>query len=248
MNRVAVITGGASGIGAAISRRLARRGDKVAILDLHGDTLKAHLSALDGEGFDARGYEVDVTDRRAVQQAIGAARNDLGPIHIAVTSAGITTHTPFTELSIEQWNRTLAVNLTGTFNCVQAAIPDMIDAGWGRVVTISSAAGQAAAPGQADYVASKGAVIALTRALAAEFAGNGITVNTIPPALVDTPMARAAEADGTLPASLDDIGAMLPLKRVATSEDVAAACEFLCSDDASYITGQQINVNGGTYM
>ncbi len=124
----------------------------------------------------------------------------------------------------------------------------MVEAGWGRVVTISSTAGQAAAPGQAHYVASKGGVIALTRALAAEFAGNGITVNTIPPALVDTPMARAAEADGTLPASLDDIGAMLPLKRVGTSEDVAAACAFLCSDDAGYITGQQINVNGGIYM
>jgi 2-hydroxycyclohexanecarboxyl-CoA dehydrogenase len=248
MSRVAVVTGGASGIGAAISRRLARRGDKVAILDLRGDTLKQQLTALQEEGFEARGYEVDVTDRSAVQEAVDASRKDLGPIQIVVTSAGITSYSPFTELTIEQWNRTLAINLTGTFNTVQAAIPDMVEAGWGRVVTISSAAGQAAAPGQADYVASKGAVIALTRALAAEFAGNGITVNTIPPALVDTPMARAAEADGTLPASLDDIGAMLPLKRVGTSEDVAAACEFLCSEEAGYITGQQINVNGGIYM
>jgi 2-hydroxycyclohexanecarboxyl-CoA dehydrogenase len=248
MSRVAVVTGGASGIGAAISLRLARRGDKVAILDLRADTLKQHVSALQDEGFEARGYEVDVTDRSGVQEAVASVRNDLGPVHIAVTSAGITSYAAFTELSIDQWNRTLAINLTGTFNCVQAAIPDMIEAGWGRVVTISSTAGQAAAPGQADYVASKGGVIALTRALAAEFAGNGITVNTIPPALVDTPMARAAEADGTLPASLDDIGAMLPLKRVGTAEDIAAACEFLCSEDAGYITGQQINVNGGIYM
>ncbi|MBX7433929.1 SDR family oxidoreductase [Mycobacterium sp. Y57] len=248
MSRVAVVSGGASGIGAAISRRFARRGDKVAILDQRGDTLKQHVSALSDEGADVRGYEVDVTDRSAVQDAIGSARRDLGPIDIVVTSAGITAYAPFTELSIEEWERTLAINLTGTFNCIQAAIPDMIDAGWGRVVTISSTAGQAAAPGQAHYVASKGGVIALTRALAAEFAGNGITVNTIPPALVDTPMARAAEADGTLPAKLDDIGAMLPLKRVGTAEDVAAACEFLCSEDAGYITGQQINVNGGIYM
>ena len=248
MSRVAVVTGGASGIGAAISRRLARRGDKIAILDLPGDTLTEYVSTLQDEGFEVRGYEVDVTDRSGVQQAIAHARQELGPIQIAVTSAGITSHGAFTELGIEQWNRTLAINLTGTFNCVQAAVSDMIDAGWGRVVTISSAAGQAAAPGQADYVASKGAVIALTRALAAEFAGNGITVNTIPPALVDTPMARAAEADGTLPASLDQIGAMLPLKRVGTADDVAAACEFLCSEDAGYITGQQINVNGGVYM
>jgi 2-hydroxycyclohexanecarboxyl-CoA dehydrogenase len=248
MSRVALITGGASGIGAAISRRLARRGDRVAVLDLRGDTLNAHLSALKDEGFDARGFEVDVTDRSGVRQVIAKVREELGPIHIAVTSAGITSYAAFTELSIEQWNRTLAINLTGTFNCVQAAVPDMIDAGWGRVVTISSTAGQSAAPGQADYVASKGGVIALTRALAAEFAGNGITANTIPPALVDTPMARAAEADGTLPASLDVIGSMLPLKRVGTADDVAAACEFLCSEDAGYITGQQVNVNGGIYM
>ena len=248
MSRVAVVTGGASGIGAAISRRLARRGDKVAILDLREDTLAQHLSALQDEGFDVRGFQVDVTDRSGVQEAIASARGELGPIHIAVTSAGITSYAPFTELSIEQWNRTLAINLTGTFNCVQAAVPDMIEASWGRVVTISSTAGQAAPPGQADYVTSKGGVIALTRALAVEFAGNGITVNTIPPALVDTPMARAAEADGTLPASLDVIGTMLPLKRVGTAEDIAAACEFLCSEDAGYITGQQINVNGGIYM
>ena len=248
MSRVAVITGGASGIGAAISRRLARRGDKVAILDLKGDTLKRHLAILQDEGFDARGYQVDVTDRSGVRDAIASARKELGPIQIAVTSAGITSYAPFVELGIEQWNRTLAINLTGTFNSVQAAIPDMIEAGWGRVVTISSTAGQSAAPGQADYVASKGGVIALTRALTAEFAGNGITVNTIPPALIDTPMARAAEADGTLPASLDVIGTMLPLKRVGTADDIAAACEFLCSEDAGYITGQQINVNGGIYV
>lgn len=248
MSKVAVISGGASGIGAAISLRLARRGHRVAVLDRSSSTLKQQLQVLQDEGCACSGYEVDVTDRSAVQDAISSARTQLGPILIAVTSAGITANAPFVELSIEQWNRTLAINLTGTFNCVQAAIPDMIKAGWGRVVTISSAAGQAAAPGQADYVASKGGVIALTRALAAEFAGNGITVNTIPPALVDTPMARAAAADGTLPVKLDDIGPMLPLKRIGTPDDVAAACDFLCSEDAGYITGQQINVNGGIYM
>jgi NAD(P)-dependent dehydrogenase (short-subunit alcohol dehydrogenase family) len=248
MSRVAVVTGGASGIGAAISRRLAKRGDEVAMLDRCADTLEAHTRALRSDGLSVRGYEVDVTDGSGVRSVIDSVRSELGAIGIVVTSAGITSHSPFVELSLDQWNRTLSVNLTGTFICVQAAVQDMIDAGWGRIVTISSAAGQSAAPGQADYVASKGAVIALTRALAAEFAGNGITVNTIPPALVDTPMARAAEADGTLPISLDDIGAMLPLKRVGTADDVAAACAFLCSEDAGYITGQQINVNGGIYM
>jgi len=248
MSRVAVVTGGASGIGQAISLRLAKRGNRVAIFDQQGDALKAHVSALQDNGFQALGFEVDVTDRPAVDAAVAAVRDEFGPMQIVVTSAGVTASTPFTDITVEQWNRTLAINLTGSFHCIQAAVPDMIAAGWGRIVTISSTAGQTGAPSQADYVASKGGVIALTRGLAAEFAGNGITVNTIPPALVDTPMARAAEADGTLPASLDDIGAMLPLKRVGTSEDVAAACEFLCSEDAGYITGQQINVNGGIYM
>ena len=149
MSRVAVVSGGASGIGAAISRRFTRRGDKVAILDQQGDALEKHVAELQAEGADVRGYEVDVTDRSAVQGAIASARDDLGPIHIAVTSAGITAYSPFTELSIYDWERTLAINLTGTFNCIQAAIPDMIEAGWGRVVTISSTAGQSAAPGQA---------------------------------------------------------------------------------------------------
>lgn len=247
MSRVAVVTGGASGIGQAISQRLARRGHQVAILDRQGDALKAQVTALRNDGFAAIGHELDVTDRPAVDAAIAAVRNDFGPIQILVTSAGVTSFAPFTEIGIEQWNRTLAVNLTGTFHCVQAAIPDMIAAGWGRIVTISSTAGQTGAPGQADYVASKGGLIALTKGLAAEFAAKGITVNTIPPSLVDTPMARSAEAAGRYP-SVDDIAAMLPVRRVATGEDIAAACEFLCSEDAGYITGQQINVNGGVYM
>ena len=242
-----MVTGGASGIGLAISQRLASSGNKVAIFDQQGDVLKAHVSALESDGFNALGFEVDVTDRPAVDAAISSVRDGFGAIQIVVTSAGVTAFEPFTDISIEQWNRTLAINLTGTFNCVQAAISDMISAGWGRIVTISSAAGQTGAPNQADYVASKGGVIALTKALAFEFAAHGITVNTIPPGLVDTPMARSAEAQGKLP-SVEDLGPMMPLKRVGTSEDIAAACDFLCSEEAGYIPGQQINVNGGVYM
>ena len=242
-----MVSGGASGIGHAITRRLASSGNKVAILDQQGDVLKAQVSALQNKGFEAIGFEVDVTDRPAVDSAIGSVRDEFGPIHIVVTSAGVTAFEPFTEITLDQWNRTLAINLTGTFNCVQAAIPDMISAGWGRIVTISSAAGQTGAPNQADYVASKGGVIALTKALAFEFAAYGITANTIPPGLVDTPMARSAEEQGKLP-SVEDLGPMMPLKRVGTSEDIAAACDFLCSQDAGYITGAQINVNGGVYM
>lgn len=247
MSRVAVVTGGASGIGQAISQRLAESGNMVALFDRQGDALNERVKALRDSGFQAIGFKVDVTDRPAVDSAIASVHDEFGPIQILVTSAGVTAFEPFTGITLEQWNRTLAINLTGTFNCAQAAIPDMISAGWGRIVTISSAAGQTGAPNQADYVASKGGVIALTKALASEFASHGITVNTIPPGLVDTPMAHNAEEQGKLP-SIKDLGAMMPLKRLGTGEDVAAACQFLCSDEAGYITGAQINVNGGVYM
>jgi NAD(P)-dependent dehydrogenase (short-subunit alcohol dehydrogenase family) len=218
MSRVAVVTGGASGIGQAISHRLAKCGNKVAVFDSQGEALKAQVTALQNNGLQAIAFKVDVTDRPAVDSAIASVRDEFGPIQILVTSAGVTAFEPFTDITLEQWNRTLAINLTGTFNCVQAAIPDMISAGWGRIVTISSTAGQTGAPNQADYVASKGGVIALTKALAFEFASHGITVNTIPPGLVDTPMAHTAEEQGKLP-SIKDLGAMMPLKRVATGED-----------------------------
>ena len=141
----------------------------------------------------------------------------------------------------------LAVNLTGTFHCVQAAIPDMLAAGWGRIVTISSSSAQSGAARMAHYVASKGGVIGLTKALAVEYAPNGITVNTIPPGFIDTPMVRRAEARGDLP-SIDAVVARTPVRRAGTPDDIAAACAFLCSDDAGYITGQLIGVNGGWYL
>jgi 2-hydroxycyclohexanecarboxyl-CoA dehydrogenase len=138
------------------------------------------------------------------------------------------------------------VNLTGTFSCIQAALPDMVAAGWGRIVTISSSSAQSGAPYMAHYSASKGGVIGMTKALARELASSNITVNTIPPSLVDTPMARDAEARGLV--SVDAMAAAVPLGRAGTPDDIAAACAFLCSDDGSYITGQIIGVNGGMYI
>jgi NAD(P)-dependent dehydrogenase (short-subunit alcohol dehydrogenase family) len=140
------------------------------------------------------------------------------------------------------------VNLTGTFNCIQLAAPDMVEANWGRIVTIASSSAQSGTARMAHYVASKGGVIALTKAFAHEFAKNNVTANTIPPTLVDTPMARNAEATGDIPLPIADIAAFVPLGRAGTGEDIAGAVSFLCSDDASYITGQILGVNGGMYM
>jgi NAD(P)-dependent dehydrogenase (short-subunit alcohol dehydrogenase family) len=247
MSRVAVVTGGAAGMGLAISRRLAQQGHQVAVLDLDGDAAEQAAVELRSSGAKAVAAAVDVSDRPAVDAALAQVRAELGPIEIMVTSAGIDRFEPFTEISLDSWERMLAVNLTGTFHCLQAAVPDMLEGGWGRIVTISSSSAQSGSRRMAHYVASKGGVIGLTKALGLELAPHGITVNTIPPGFIDTPMARRAEARGDLP-SIDAVAAQTPVRRAGTPDDIAAACAFLCSEDAGYITGQQINVNGGWYL
>jgi NAD(P)-dependent dehydrogenase (short-subunit alcohol dehydrogenase family) len=247
VSRVAVVTGGASGIGLGISARLAARGDRVAVLDVDGDAARRAAGELQAAGGQAVGVAVDVSDRAAVVAAMDTVREAFGPVQIAVTSAGINADGAFTGITEEAWNRVLAVNLTGTFHCLQAVVPGMLAAGWGRIVTISSTSAQHGAANRAHYIASKGGIIALTKALAIELAPHGITVNTIPPSIIDTPMARAGAGTGTVP-SLDAIAAATPVRRAGVPADVAAACEFLCSDDAGFITGQQIGVNGGWYL
>jgi 2-hydroxycyclohexanecarboxyl-CoA dehydrogenase len=238
MSRVAVVTGGASGIGLGIVRRLVDAGHRVAVLDLQPDAVSHTVDEL-----GVLGLVVDVTDRKAVDTALDDVREALGPIEIVVTSAGIDGDRPFTEITVDEWNRMLAVHLTGTFHCLQAAVPDMIAAGWGRIVTISSSSAQSGAPNRAHYVAAKGGVIALTKALARDLARHGITVNTIPPSIIDTPMLRQAEAEGRI--DVGAVGAMTPVGRIGTPDDIGAACAYLCSDDAGFVTGQQIGVNGG---
>jgi NAD(P)-dependent dehydrogenase (short-subunit alcohol dehydrogenase family) len=247
MNRVAVVTGAASGMGLAIGRRLASNGHRVALVDQAGDEVARAAAALQSEGAAVIAAAIDVSDRTAVDAACARVRAELGPIEIMVTSAGIDRFERFTDISIESWERMLAVNLTGTFHCLQNAVPDMLAAGWGRIVTISSSSAQSGAARMAHYVASKGGVVGLTKALALELAPHGITVNTIPPGFIDTAMTRRAEARGDLP-DLEAIIARTPVRRAGTADDVAAACAFLCSEEAGYITGQALNVNGGWYL
>jgi 2-hydroxycyclohexanecarboxyl-CoA dehydrogenase len=245
--RVAVVTGAASGIGLGVANRLAADGIAVALLDRDGAGVTQATDALTGEGRSAVGYEVDVADRGELERVFADVRDKLGPITILVTSAGIESFDAVADITPEKWDRLLAVNLTGTFTCMQLAVPDMTAEGWGRIVTISSSSAQSGAPHMAHYVASKGGVIGLTKAFAREFAGQGITVNTIPPTIVDTPMARNAAGVGNVP-SIDVMGRMVPTGRAGTPDDIAATCAFLCSDEASYITGQLIGVNGGMYI
>jgi len=247
VSRVAVVTGGASGMGLAICQQLAARGDKVAVLDLSEDAAKTAAASIAADGGTAIAVQVDVADRAAVDAALDQVRGDFGPVEIMVTSAGLDAFRAFTNITADEWTRMIAVNLTGTFHCLQAVVPDMLAAGWGRIVTISSSSAQSGAKRMAHYVASKGGVMGLTKALALELAPNGITVNTIPPGAIVTPMMRRAEAAGDLP-NIDLVAQHTPVRRSGTPEDIAAACVFLCSDEAGYITGQSLNVNGGLYL
>ncbi|MBO0855585.1 MAG: SDR family oxidoreductase [Nocardia sp.] len=245
--RVAVVTGGASGMGSAICRAFADNGYRTAVLDIDAGAAREVADELRDRGGAALACPVDVTDRAAVEAALAKVRAEFGPVEILVTSAGAVGFSPFTQISIEEWNRIVDVNLTGTFHCVQAAIGDMIAGGFGRIVTISSSSAQRGSPGMVHYTASKGAVVAMTKGLAREYASSGITVNTIPPSGIDTPMQRGAQQTGNLP---DDatMAKAIPVGHLGTGDDIAAACVFLCSDQAGYITGQVLGVNGGSVI
>ncbi|MCP9273298.1 SDR family NAD(P)-dependent oxidoreductase [Mycolicibacterium arenosum] len=245
--RVAVVTGGASGMGEASCHELGRRGHKVAVLDLNGEAAQRVAEELRTDGITALAVGVDVSDHAAVAEAFAKVRTELGPVHVLVTSAGIVGWAPSVELTPQAWQRVIDVNLTGTFFCAQAALPDMIDAGWGRIVMISSSSAQRGSPGMAHYAASKGALISLTKSFAREYGPIGITVNNIPPSGIETPMQHQGQAAGNLPPN-EQMAASIPLGHLGTGEDIAAAVGFLCSEEAGFITGQTLGVNGGSVM
>ena len=230
--KTALVTGGASGIGRAIADRLHADGNHVATVDLtESDTDFSFIA--------------DVTDRAQLDTALSAIRAALGPITILVNAAGLTGFRRFTNITFEEWARVVDVNLNGVFHVTQAVLPDMLDAGWGRIVNISSSSTHSGSPFQAHYVAAKSAVNGLTKTLALEYGPQGITANVVPPGSIDTPMLRKAEQQGLLGGSIDDIAARIPVRRIGRPEDIAATCAFLVSEEAGYITGQIVGVNGG---
>lgn len=247
MSRVAVVTGGASGMGEATCHELGRRGHKIAVLDLNADAAQRVSEDLRAQGVTAIAVTGDVSDRAAVDDAFAKVRSELGPTSILVTSAGLFDYAPFAEITPEKWTRIVEVNLTGTFHCCQAALGDMVAAGWGRIVMISSSSAQRGTPFAAHYAASKGALLTLTKSLAREYAGKGVTVNNIPPSGIETPMQHASQAAGHLPSN-EQIAASIPVGHLGTPQDIAAAVGFLCSEEAGFITGQTLGVNGGSVM
>ena len=227
----ALVTGGASGIGRAIAERLRADGYHVATID---------LTASD----DEFAHAADVTDRAQVDEAVAAIRGQLGPVTVLVNAAGLDGFKRFLDITFSDWQRVIDVNLNGVFHCIQAVLPDMVEAGWGRIVNISSSSTHSGTPYMAHYVAAKSAVNGLTKTLALEYGPSGITVNAVPPGFIDTPMLRAAEERGNL-GDIEKTIAATPVRRIGKPEDIAAACAFLVSEEAGYITGQILGVNGG---
>ncbi|MBV9352069.1 MAG: SDR family oxidoreductase [Mycobacterium sp.] len=229
--RTAVVTGGGSGIGLAVAQRLRADGYQVATIDLKPSETEL-------------AYTADVTDRPQVDAALSAIRDQLGPVTVLVNAAGLDGFKRFVQIEFEDWQRIIDVNLNGVFHMIQAVLPDMLAAGWGRIVNISSSSTHSGVPYMAHYVAAKSAVNGLTKSLALEYGPSGITVNAVPPGFIDTPMLRNAEEHGYL-GDIEKNIAATPVRRMGRPEDIAAACAFLVSEEASYITGQILGVNGG---
>lgn len=247
MSRVAVVTGGGSGLGESICTRLAADGHRVAVLDMNEEAAAKVAAGIGADGGQATTVAVDVSEEASVHRAFDTVREVFGPVEILVTSAAIGGFTRFDQITLTEWNRFMAVNLTGTFLCLQAGVTDMLAGGWGRIVTISSAAGQQGAPRQAHYSATKGGVIAMTKTIARDYAGKGITANTVPPFAIDTPMLREQQQMGKLPPT-EYLTQAIPAGHLGDPDDVAGLCSYLCSDGAGYVTGQVIGVNGGAVI
>jgi len=240
--RVAIVTGASRGIGRAIARRLASRGASVvaAARAEHAADVVAEIGAAGGR---AEAANVDVTDRASIDAMVAGALERHGRVDILVNNAGIARDQLLLRMKDADWDAVLATNLTAAFACSQAVLRPMIKQRAGRIIAISSVVGQAGNAGQANYAASKAGLIGFAKALALEVASRGVTVNIVAPGLIETDMTRAITGGAH-----EAWAAKIPLGRLGTPEDVAAAVCFLASDEASYITGQVIAVNGGMYM
>jgi 3-oxoacyl-[acyl-carrier protein] reductase len=241
-DRVALVTGASRGIGRAIALAMSRLGAVVVATDVLGDEVRDVAAEIERAGGRGAAAAVDITDPAAVEAAVATALERFGRLDILVNNAGVTRDNLLARMKREDWQFVIDVNLTGAFNCMQAVMRPMMKQRSGRIISISSVVGQMGNAGQANYGASKAGLIGLSKSLAREIAGRNITVNVVAPGLIDTHMTRV------LPESVrNEWAAKVPLGRLGTAEDVASAVCFLASDEAGYITGQVLAVNGGMY-
>jgi 3-oxoacyl-[acyl-carrier protein] reductase len=240
--KIALVTGASRGIGRAIAERLASRGATV-VAAARGDHAGACVAAITASGGRAEALSLDVTDSAAVEAAPGDIVAKHGRLDILISNAGITRDQLLMRMKRDDWDAVLATNLTATFLLAKAAMRPMVKQSGGRIIAISSVVGQMGNAGQTNYAASKAGLIGFAKALAREVASRAITVNVIAPGVIETDMTRAVAEKAQV-----DWAAQIPLGRLGTVDDVAAAACFLASDEASYITGHVLAVNGGMYM
>ena len=242
--KVAVLTGGGSGMGQATCVQLARDGAAVAVWDLNERGAQDTVDMIAKEGGKAIAVKVDVSSKESVAAATARTRKELGAITILVNNAGISGVVPFLEVTEEYWDRMMDINLKGPFFCTQAIIPDMLAAKWGRIVNVTSSSTQVGAPKMSPYVSSKGGLAGFTKALALEFARNGITTNSVPPNFIDTPMLRQHFGEDFIRSRAETSVMGHP----GSVWDIAAAISYLCSVAAKHINGHTLSVNGGNYL
>jgi 2-hydroxycyclohexanecarboxyl-CoA dehydrogenase len=241
-DKVAVVTGGGSGIGRSIATVLAGQGAKVSIWDLNLAGAEDTAAAIRHAGGTAIAVGGDAADAADVAAAAARTRAEFGPVSILVNNAGISVYESFTSITEESWDRIIRINLKGPFLVTKELVSDMLAAGWGRIINISSSSAQTGAPDMGHYAASKGGVIGLTKALAIEYAAHGITVNNVPPGFIDTPLLRKVLTN------VEAAAASMPMKRAGQPEDIAYAVAYLASEEAGYVTGQTLSPNGGRYL
>jgi 3-oxoacyl-[acyl-carrier protein] reductase len=242
-NRTAFITGASRGIGRACALALSEAGARVVLAARNTAQLEELAGEIRGHGREAFAVTIDMTSAESIQEAFAKTVKEFGPVAILVNNAGITKDGLALRMKKDDWDSVLSTNLTGSFLATQQVLQHMMKERWGRVINISSVVGEMGNPGQANYVASKAGLIGLTKALAQEMGSRNITVNAVAPGFIETDMT------GKLSQELkDNLVGHIALKRIGQAEDVAAAVRFLASEEARYITGHVLNVNGGLYM
>ncbi len=242
--KTALVTGAAAGIGRACALRLAKEGNRIGVLDLKLEGVEKVAQEIRDAGGEAIALEGSIADRGQMEAAVAKLREAFGPVTIVVNNAGISNFIPFEELTDSDWDRMFEINTKGTFIVTQIVVPDMKEAGWGRVINISSSSAQSGSMQQVHYSASKGAVVSMTRSLAQALGPYGITVNNIPPgAVMGTIMSE--ENKDRFKMSMETLTRMIPVGRTGVADDIANAVAWLADEATSYVTGQTIGVNGG---
>jgi 3-oxoacyl-[acyl-carrier protein] reductase len=241
--KVALVTGSAQGIGRAIALNLAQGGARIVLTDMREAKLDEVAKEIEAQGGKVIRFVVDVTDREAVRKVVDQALETWEKIDILVNNAGITRDSLVMRMKVEDWQAVLKTNLDGAFYCIQAVLPSMVRQRYGRIVSIASVVAQAGNVGQANYISSKAGIIGLTKGVAAEVARRNITVNAVAPGFIATPM-----TENLPPEIKEKMLSIIPIGRMGTDAEIATGVRFLVSEEARYITGHVLNINGGMFM